>query len=530
MIRRIAAGFAWSLLASSLLLGRTLERGDAKKAKAYLQEVKKHLLESFVDRDKLSDEQLTRAGVKALAGAAKGEDLRDALRDAKSLGGAIDAAAELVGDDFDFLAFADHAARAMVRETGDPYSRILTQEEFQKLLKMMQGGSREDSPGLAVQAGTGKVMYVQYGYPAYDEGIEIGDVVLEINGGSLQGKGQEELNESLRLRPGQALELKVERPGHPSSYLFRIEPRKTKVQDVRTEYLGDGIGYLRMTIFDLKLSSEVKKGLKKLRDEGMKGLILDLRHNPGGALPASTAVADLFLPQGLVIATTESNYKPSFGGFRLPGVGGDQEFKTKSASDFETIPLVVLINGASASASELLCGALQDHRRGKLIGETTYGKGVGQSPIFLESTFQERFLYLTVLTYKLPSGRSIHHKGVVPDIRFASEKPSPEEFAERWRIRAGGGLEKYASGLWDDHARVLRKLAENDGFETARYPDFDALFASLKTSLTRDQVREELRRAIRKHVERADGAVWVADLESDLQLQRALVEMLDLLQ
>lgn len=514
------------------------ERRDAKKAKAYLKEVKKHLLESYVDRAKLSDEKLTRTGLDGLSagldhklyadlGGRQLDRLRAAVKAAATLEAAVDAVAEIADDGFDLLRFADFAAHAMVKSTGDPYSRILNQEEFNKLLRMMQGGAREESPGLSVAAATGEVAYVQYGYPAYEEGIEIGDVLLEVDGKSVQGRSQDELNEWLKLKPGVVLRLKIRREGHASPYEFQLRSRKAPVKDVRIEYLGEGIGYLRMTIFDLKLSSEVRKGLEELKKLGMKSLILDLRHNPGGALPAATAVADLFLPQGLVITTTESNYKPNLFGFEIPGQGGNQEFKSKVKSEFEQTPLVVLVNRASASASELLSGALQDHKRGVIFGETTYGKGVGQAPILLQSVMQERYLYLTVMTYKLPSGRSIHHKGVVPDVPFAQDRPTPDKFAEIWRIRTGGRLEKYVEERWGRESALLRRLAKNDGFEWSRYPGFGTLYDSLGSTLSKDEVREELRRAIRRHLERTEEVVWVSDLETDLQLQRALVHLLD---
>ncbi|MBI2901406.1 MAG: PDZ domain-containing protein [Planctomycetes bacterium] len=534
----VARSLSALFLAAATLSAAARQPEDLKKAKAYVAEVRKHLLESYVEREKLSGEKLDKAGLAGLAAAMDHRDyaaldektrvrIRGSVREARSVEAALDAVSIVVDDGFDFLKFADHAARAMVRETGDPYSRILTSDEFNKLLKLMQGGGREESPGLAVQAADGAVAYVQYGYPAYEEGIEIGDVVVEIDGKPVAGRAQEEINESLKLRPGTPLAVKIRRPGHAEPYVFRLEARASPVKDVRTEYLGEGIGYLRMTIFDLKLSSEVRKGLEDLKRRGMKKLILDLRHNPGGALPAATAVADLLLPQGLVITTTESNYKPNLFGIEIPGVGGDQEYKTKVRTDFEEMPLVVLIDRASASASELLAGALQDHRRGKLIGRTTYGKGVGQAPIFLTSVFQKRYLYLTVMTYKLPSGRSIHHKGVVPDIDFAEEKPSPETFARIRSLREGGRVAKYVDAAWGGHAGALRRLAKNDGFEWGRYPGFDALYESLETRLSKDEVRAEVRRAVRRRMERTENVVWTSDLETDAQLQRALVELLD---
>jgi carboxyl-terminal processing protease len=284
---------------------------------------------------------------------------------------------------------------------------------------------------------------------------------------------------------------------------------------------------MRIGMFDLNLAKEVKKGLKSLKEAGMEALILDLRNNPGGALPAATAVADLFLPQGLLITETKSNYQPNLFGLKLPGAGGDQVFKTKKKSEFEKMPLVVLINKASASASELLSGALQDHGRALLVGEKTYGKGVGQSPVMLSSVMMKRFLYLTVMEYTLPTGRSIHHKGVEPDVAYSTKKPTAREFALRWKIRNSDVLEKWLKRQWNRNGEKLRELAEYDGFDSGNYPAFDAFYASLDTSLSRDVVRAELRRAIRARVSHEEKRSWVADLETDVQLQRGLVGLLE---
>src|SRR6185295_515272 len=285
-----------------------------------------------------------------------------------------------------------------------------------------------------------------------------------------------------------------------------------------------GVGYLRLTIFDMSLVKETKSALDALKRAGMKGLILDLRHNPGGALPAATGVADLFLPQGLTITHTVSHYKPSIGGFRLPGgLGGSEDFVTKVPSAYESLPMVCLVNRASASASELLSGALKDHRRALLIGETTYGKGVGQTPILLSSMLMKRYLYLTVMRYTTPNGTEVDHKGVAPDLAFPDGRPSAEKFAAAWALRRSAAVENYRDACWGP---ALRKLADTDGFETGAYEGFDGFFGGLKTKLSRDEVREEIRRSVRRRME-DEGKVWMSDLQTDKVLQRGLVEILD---
>jgi carboxyl-terminal processing protease len=498
------------------------QTGDLRKARAYVREVKKHLLESYIDSDHVQEEDLIVAGIRAMAGDPAARAARAAILSQASLEDALEAA-QTADPDLDLIALADDATRAMVASTGDPYSHIFTDEEMNRLSKAMQGGGREESAGLMLQNRGGKVVvaYVQYGYPGYQEGIEIGDEVVLIRGKPAASVRAEELPELIRLPRGDTLELVIRRGER--EYVFKIAARKTSVKDVRAEYLGQGVGYLRLTIFDLSLAREVRAALDDLSRRGMKGLILDLRHNPGGALPAATAVADLFLPQGLRITNTVSHYKPSIGGLSIPGLRLDEDYVTKVKSPYETMPMVCLINRASASASELLAGALQDHRRATMIGETTYGKGVGQTPILLSSMLMKRYLYLTVLRYTTPNGTTVDHKGIPPDLAVDDGRPTPEIFFAEWTLRGTGAVEKYRDDHWGP---ALKTLADVDGFETSRYEGFDAFYGALKTSLTPDQVREEIRRSARRRME-DEGKVWMTDLQTDRVLQRGLVELLD---
>jgi len=498
------------------------ETGDLRKARAYLREVKKHLLESYIDRERVKEEDLIVAGITAMAGASKRAAIREAVMASASLEGALEAA-EAADPELDLIGLADHAARAMVSVTGYPYSHLFTDEEMNKLAKALQGEGRDESAGFMLKNQGGRVVvaYVQYGYPAYQDGIEIGDEVLEIRGRKISDVRSEEYAELCRLPAGDTLELRLRRDGR--EYDFRIAGRKTAVKDVRFEYLGQGVGYLRLTIFDMSLVQETRRALDSLSRSGMKGLILDLRHNPGGALPAATGVADLLLPQGLKITNTVSNYKPSIGGLRLPMIGGNDDFTTKVRSDYETLPMVCLINRASASASELLAGALKDHKRAVMIGETTYGKGVGQTPIILSSMMMKRYLYLTVMRYTTPNGTQVDHKGVTPDLAEDDGRPSPDVFDAEWALRRSGAVETYRDAHW---TAAVRKLADNDGFETSGYEGFDEFYGGLKTKLSRDQVREQIRRSVRRRME-DDGKVWMTDLQTDKVLQRGLVEILD---
>jgi len=498
------------------------DAGDLRKARAYVREVKKHLLQSYIDSDRVREEDLVVAGIRAMAADPKARAAKDAILGQASLEDALEAA-ETADADLDLISLADDATRAMVGAIGDPYSHIFTDEEMNRLAKAMQGEGRDESAGLMLQNRGGKVViaYVQYGYPGYQEGIEIDDEVVEIRGRKAASVRAEEIPELIRLPKGDTLELRIRRGER--EYDFKIAARKTSVKDVRSEYLGQGVGYLRLTIFDLSLAKEVRAALDELSRQGMKGLILDLRHNPGGALPAATAVADLFLPQGLRITNTVSHYKPSIGGLSIPGLSLDQDFVTKVRSPYEEMPMVCLINRASASASELLAGALKDHQRATMIGETTYGKGVGQTPILLSSMLMKRYLYLTVMRYTTPKGNVVDHKGVSPDLAFDDGRPAPDTFFAEWTLRNTGSVQKYRDDHW---GATLKQLADVDRFETSGYEGFETFYGGLKTALNRDQVREEVRRSARRRME-DEGKVWMTDLQTDRVLQRGLVEILD---
>lgn len=521
----------------SVFLTELISQADSpEKAKAYLKEVRKHLLESFIEREKLTSEELATAakrGVREVLRAdASGKALASSVESGDTLNEVFDRlekASQEYDVPLDWIALADGAARSMVEETGDPFSRILTAKDFKRLQKLLLSPSREEGLGIVAQVrdGCARVHYVQVGTPAFEEGIEIGDRIVTVDGKSADDMTSEELNERFMIGPGRSLDVTLRKEGHPREYVFRLTAHDHERQDALYAMMGEGIAYLRLAVFGMTLTREVKQALKELREEGMRALVLDLRHNPGGALPVATGVADLFLPQGLIITRTEQFLVPSFAGIELPGFGGSQTIRSRVRFDCEDLPMILLVDEATASASELLAGALQDHGRARVIGRTTYGKGVGQTPIPLQSMRGERYLYLTVMRYALPSGRSIHHKGVVPEINCTSSQKTPEQFDRVYELRRSGGLERYLDRYWDEHEERFEALAGNDGFETSRYPDFEEFFSSLKASLTRDETREELRRAIRQRLAAKQNTHYAYDLETDTPLQLALVELLD---
>ncbi len=467
--------------------------GDVRKAKAYLSEVRRHLLRSYLERDKMSEVALAAAALKAFGKALKEVDVPADQREAalaaleseETADGALDAIAR-AAPAADVNALADHAARAMVQETGDPFCRILTQDEMTRLVKMIGGGGKDVTAGIMVQprADGLAVMYVQACTPADEEGLEVGDVVTRVGDREVGGLSPDQATEALKIPPGGALELAVKRGGR--AYAFRLKAPKAGVPTVRWQSLGQGVGYVRLTIFDGAALKDVRAALQALaKGGGLKGLIFDLRRNPGGALPAATGIADLFLPQDLLIARTVCHYTPSLGGLKFPGLTPPAEYKTGQASDFETMPMVCLVDGGSASASELLAGALKDHRRAVLVGDTTYGKGVGQSPIVLSSMFLQRYLYLTILRYSTPLGHEVHHVGVAPDVEAKAAAPDADAWDARWKLRRDGALERWLDERWGPK---LEKAAEYDDALQEQMEDAkklqDDILAESETKIT----------------------------------------------
>ncbi|KAF0242384.1 MAG: hypothetical protein FD180_3933 [Planctomycetota bacterium] len=521
------------------------------KAKDYLTEVEGHLAKSFIERETVKGPQLIEA---CKAGFAKAVD-DEAFKKTKSsfrkellsicqdeevvsiaaLLSRTRKAAEKAGvADLDVVKLADLGATSMVKSIQDPFSNLLKSEDLQKLMKQMQGEGKQDSIGVGLEAGKNgfKVSFVMYGYAGYEAGLRSGDEVSEVDGEKIAGKDLKEVQPKFAVKEGETIVLTVKREGWKKSYDISITNTPRKIKDVWSTMLPGGIGYLRMTIFDLSLGANTMDALKSLQKQGMKALILDMRNNPGGAINAAIAVADHFIGGKKLLTYTESNLDMSkVMPFPIPGMSDqkpEMEYRASRKTDFEKMPMVVLVNGSSASASEMVSGALQDLGRAVLVGETTYGKGIGQTAIPLWKTqgaefgksavpmLPNRFLYLTVMRYFLPSGRSIHHKGIDPDVRVLIPQLDAETWDGVFQLRKSGAAKEFAASIEE---ALAKELAVYDGFDPAAYPGFAKFYKGLDTKLSRDRVREEVRREVRLRV---GGKAALVDMETDTQVQRAM--------
>ena len=284
----------------------------------------------------------------------------------------------------------------------DPHSVYMTKDEFSDL----QEGTSGEFSGLGLEVGLedGFITIIAPidGSPAAAADLRSGDVILKLDNAPVQGMGLNEAIEKMRGSKGSKIELTIGRPGESQPFTVTLVRDTIKMASVRGRWLEPGYGYIRVAQFQVETGEDVAKALKKLQDTGkLKGLVLDLRNNPGGVLSASVNVADLFLDGGPVVYTEG----------RLPN--SNMHFNAQPGDVTEDAPIVVLINAGSASASEIVAGALQDRGRAVIMGSDSFGKGSVQTILPLS---ESRAIKLTTALYFTPSGRSIQAEGIVPDI------------------------------------------------------------------------------------------------------------------
>ena len=296
----------------------------------------------------------------------------------------------------------------------DPHSAYLEPEDFRDLQESTSG----EFGGLGIEVGTEdgfiKVISPIDDTPASAAGIQPGDLIVKIDGQPTKGLSMIEAVDKMRGKAGSKIELSLVREGG-KPFDVVLTRAVIKVKSVKSQLLEDNYGYVRVTQFQVNTGEEVGKALNKLRkDNGKKlrGLVLDLRNNPGGVLQAAVEVSDHFLKKGLIVYT-EGRIANS-----------ELRFSADPADASEGVPLVVLINGGSASASEIVAGALQDHKRGVLMGTDSFGKGSVQTVLPLNN---DRALKLTTALYFTPNGRSIQAQGIIPDIEVARAKLTREQ-------------------------------------------------------------------------------------------------------
>ena len=299
-----------------------------------------------------------------------------------------------------------------VLQSLDPYSAYMSPEIFKESQVETSGEFGGLGIEVSMEAGVVKVIAPIDDTPAAKAGIKAGDYIVQINGEQVQGKSLMEAVNLMRGPVGSDIEITVRRKGLKRAKIFKITREIIEIKSVVSKLIDGKVGYLRLRAFNQNSDEQLKKEIYKYKKNNLKGYILDLRNNSGGLLTQAVKISDFFLDDGEIVSTKGRKQREN------------RKFFAKKGDQISGKPLVVLINNGSASAAEIVAGALQDQKRAVLLGETTYGKGSVQSIIPLKNRGAIR---LTISKYYLPSGKSISNVGVTPDIKI--EEENNEEFS-----------------------------------------------------------------------------------------------------
>jgi len=300
------------------------------------------------------------------------------------------------------------AVRGMIASLGDRHTVFMEPAETSIFEEDMQGSF--EGIGATVNMVDGELIIVRPlpGSPAEKAGLQAGDIILEVDGEKIKGMDLLKAISLIRGPEGTIVRLKIKREGRTSPFEVKVERGKIDLPTVESKMLDGDIAYLRLTEFNARASSLVRDALRELLDQEPKGLIFDLRSNPGGYLQAAVEIASQFVDEGTILIERGKN-------------GVEREYKARKGGLATHIPLVVLVNGGTASASEIVAGAIQDHKRGILIGQQTYGKGSVQSTHRLSDGSCVR---VTIARWYTPNDRQIDEQGLTPDIVVES---TPED-------------------------------------------------------------------------------------------------------
>tara|TARA_B100000965_G_scaffold295459_1_gene253505 strand:- start:310 stop:1449 length:1140 start_codon:yes stop_codon:yes gene_type:complete len=288
-----------------------------------------------------------------------------------------------------------------ILQSLDPYSAYMSPETFEEMETETSGKFGGLGIEVGMEFGVVKVITPMDGSPAEKEGVKAGDYIVKINGEQVQGKTLSEAVELMRGPVGSSLEVTIRRKGVKKALIFEITREIIEIKSVKSKLIDDSVGYVRLTAFNENSSKQIKNKIIKFKNNKINKYILDLRNNPGGLLSQAVKISDFFLNDGEIVSTKSRRSSEN------------RKYFAKKGDIIDGETLVVLINYGSASASEIVAGALKDHKRAIVVGNNSYGKGSVQSIIPLNNKGAIR---LTISKYYLPSGKSISGTGITPDI------------------------------------------------------------------------------------------------------------------
>jgi carboxyl-terminal processing protease len=350
----------------------------------------------------------------------------------------------------------------------DPHSAYLDADAFREL----QVGTQGEFGGLGIEVGMEdgfvKVISPIEDTPAYRAGLKSGDLIIKLDETNVKGMSLNDAVKRMRGKPNTDITLTVIRKGEAKPRVITLTRAVIQIQSVKSKSLDTGYGYVRITQFQEHSAEKLAAALDKLYKENngaLKGLVLDLRNDPGGLLNAAVAVSAAFLPQNALVVYTDGRTEDSkmrlYASPEYYTRGGRDDFMKKLPAGVKNVPMVVLVNGGSASASEIVAGALQDHKRAVIMGTQTFGKGSVQTILPLGNNTA---IKLTTARYFTPNGRSIQAKGIIPDI--VVEEATIAESDPGLRMREAD-LERHLSNPTDKEDQPAKPSAtggkENEG-------------------------------------------------------------------
>lgn len=305
-------------------------------------------------------------------------------------------------NDIDNEKMTEGMYKGLVSSLEDPYSVYYTKDEFDALMESSSGSYCGIGAYVSQDVKTGVITIVKpfEGGPAYEAGMLPGDIIYKVQDEEVTGKDLSEIVSKMKGEEGTTVNIEIIREGESEPIKLTIERRTVEVPTISYEMLDSKVGYIQIAEFDEVTGPQFRSAIEDLDKQGMKGLVIDLRNNPGGLLDTVCDMLDRMLPEGLIVYTEDKN------GTRT------EEVKSTAEESFDK-PLVVMINGNSASASEVFAGAIQDYGIGTILGTTSFGKGIVQSVIPLSDGSGVK---VTVSKYYTPKGRNIHEIGIEPDV------------------------------------------------------------------------------------------------------------------
>lgn len=361
-------------------------------------------------------------------------------------------------EEIDDATLLKYAIRGMLSGL-DPHSAYLEPTAFSDLRENTSGTFGGLGIEVGMENGFVKVIAPIDDTPAHKGGIEAGDLIIKIDSTPVKGMNLDQAVDTMRGEAGTPIKLTIVRAGEREPLEFNLTRDIIQVTSVKTLLLDQQYGYIRITQFQAQTGSDFAKGYAKLANESdeLAGLIIDLRNNPGGVLQAAVEVADQLIEEGLIVYTKG----------RVPSA--DLSFSAKPGDDAKGMPIIVLIDGGSASASEILAGALQDHDRAVIMGTQSFGKGSVQNVMAIDD---KHGLKLTTARYYTPNGRSIQAQGIEPDIEVNRAKLSEEKTKAFYRESDLAGHLSNGNNPKDESTESETKLNENSRQQAMIEKDF----------------------------------------------------------